>query len=609
MSTREIIVDSFAGGGGASLGIAWAVGRAPDIAINHNEHALALHALNHPSTKHVNEDVWKADLRKLVGRKKVGLLWASPDCTDFSRAKGGTPVRKEIRSLAWIVVKWADQIKPRIICLENVREFADWGPIVPLWQCKACDWKGTEGQATLVRVRRRCPRCESLRLAKVQVLDKSGELVDAMTPDPAKRGFHFKRWLGRLRNLGYNVQYKTMDAADYGAPTHRKRLFLVARRDGQPIVWPEPTHGNPKKLADTPLFDRLLPWRTAAKCIDWSIPCPSIFDRKTPLKPNTERRVAHGLVRYVLENPKPFIVNIERSQSGFRGQQVNDPLGTVTAQPKGGKHSLVTPYIVKCNHGVDHFRGQPLEQPLSSVTGKHGYGVVAPVISQLAHGTGKGGLRSNNALDPLGTVHAGGGNHAMVAAMLAKFRGDSKGASLDDPMPTITSGAGATRPAGAAHALGVNAVYLARFNHGEKQWSPVDEPLGTITSQVNKFGLVYAFLMKYYGSGGQWGMPYDPLGTIPTKQRFGLVMVEIQPGQLEPAVALHVDGVGDCIVADIGLRMLTPRELARAQGFPDTYELRGPLYRQVAMIGNSVSPPMARAIVEANYCREVSHYG
>ncbi|MFA5266220.1 MAG: DNA cytosine methyltransferase, partial [Opitutaceae bacterium] len=275
--TREIIVDSFAGGGGASLGIAWATGRAPDIAINHDAAALAMHAKNHPDTLHVQEDVWKADLRQLVGGRPVGLLWASPDCRHFSRAKGDKPVSPSIRSLAWVCVRWATQVRPRCIMLENVREFAEWGPLVPAFRCAECAWRGTEGQAKLARTRRRCPRCNSLRLKQ----------TDQWLVNPDKKGLTFRRWLGRLRNLGYAVQYKTLDAADFGAPTHRRRLFLIARCDGRPIEWPEHTHGDPKKLGDMPLFTKLKPWRTAAECIDWSIPCRSIFDRKTPLKENS----------------------------------------------------------------------------------------------------------------------------------------------------------------------------------------------------------------------------------------------------------------------------------------------------------------------------------
>lgn len=581
MAKQGLIIDSFAGGGGASLGIAWALGRSPDIAVNHDGPALAMHEANHPDTRHVLEDVWRANLRSLIGRRKVDLLWASPDCRHFSRAKGSKPVSKKIRSLAWVICRWAEQVRPRVIVLENVREFADWGPLVPVYRCRSCDWRGTEGQAKLARVHRRCPRCNASRLIQ----------TDEHRPDPNRRGLTFRRWTGRLRNLGYEVAYKTLDAADYGAPTHRRRLFLVARCDGRPIEWPEASHADPAKLDDQPLFSRLKPWRTAAECIDWSLPCPSIFDRQRPLADKTMRRIAMGLWRYVLNDPQPF--------------------------------------IVRCDHGGDHFRGQSIDQPLSTVTGHHGFGVVAPVLSKY-HGQKAGESRCHSldrgfaTLDtqnrfglvaatlakfyggvvghsidkPIGTVTAVD-HHGLVAANLVKFRGESNGASVDQPMPTVTSGAGAARPAGAAHALGIASAYLARFNHGEKQWNGMDEPLGTITSQGNKFGLVYAFLVKYFGTA--IGQPLDePLHTQTGKHRFGLVAVEVAPGQHEPAVAIDVPGIGPCVIADIGLRMLSPRELARAQGFPDTYLLTGSKSNQVARLGNSVPPQLAEAMVRAN---------
>jgi DNA (cytosine-5)-methyltransferase 1 len=310
---EEIIVDTFAGGGGASDGISQALGREVDVAINHDEAAIRMHEANHPKTKHYIEDVWKAAPRMVTGGRPVGLLWASPDCKHFSRAKGGKPVSKNIRSLAWVVCRWAAEAQPRIIILENVREFADWGPLVPRWACADCPWKGTEGQAKLAqpRHRRRCPECESSRLS-----EEAGTLI----PDPKRKGLTFRRFTGRLRNLGYEVDHKVLNAADYGAPTHRRRLFLVARRDGKAIRWPEPTHGDPKKLKDDMLG--LKPYRTAAECIDWSLPCPSIFDRKKPLADATLRRIAHGIKRYVLDNPKPFIVPMT-------GPRAEEPMQTV----------------------------------------------------------------------------------------------------------------------------------------------------------------------------------------------------------------------------------------------------------------------------------------
>lgn len=449
LSPQELVIDSFAGGGGASLGIAWALGRAPDIAINHCPDAIAMHAANHPDTHHVREDVWRTDLRRLVGRRPVGLLHASPDCRHFSRAKGGKPVEKSIRSLAWIVCRWAEQVRPRVITMENVREFTGWGPIVPRWRCESCGWGGTEGQATLVRRKRRCPRCESGQLHQ----------TSDQIPDPARQGLTFRRWLGRLRNLGYEVQYRVLDAADYGAPTHRRRLFVVARRDGEPIEWPEPTHAAPERLDDMPLFGRLKPYRTAAECIDWSQPCPSIFGRPKPLADKTLRRIAEGLRRYVLECPEPFIVPM--THAGER-------------------------------------RNHPLTEPLPTITG------------------------------------ANRGELALVRPFLDRY-------GLDPARPLH-------RP-------------------------------------PDRSALVAAFLIKYFGTSLAQ-RPQDPLATVTARDRFGLVLVRLQ-GQ-------------PYLIRDIGLRMLAPRELARAQGFPDTYQLTGTKTSQVARLGNSVCPHVAAALVRAN---------
>jgi DNA (cytosine-5)-methyltransferase 1 len=581
----ELIIDSFAGGGGASLGITWALGRHPDVAINHDAAAITMHKANHPTTTHYTEDVWKLSPRQVTGGKPVGLLWASPDCKHFSRAKGAKPVEKKIRSLAWVVVRWAVESKPRLIMLENVREFEEWGPLVPRWVCRNCSWKGTEGQATLERQRRTCPHCDSLALTK------TAELM----PDPDRKGLTFKRFTGRLRNLGYEIQWRVLNAADYGAPTHRRRLFLIARRDGGQIVWPTPTHGDPKRAE----VHGLLPWRMAAQCIDWTLPCPSIFDRKKPLVAATLRRIAHGIKRYVLDNPRPFIVDM--------------PLGTVTMQ--GNRFNLVTPYMVRCNHGGEHFRGQSVEQSMCTLTASrdahavitpvlskyHGqkvdedrcqspgapiktldtqnrYGVIAPTLIQTSYGERPGQApRQLNLFAPLGTVVAGGTKHAMVAAYLAKHFGGVVGVPVDTPLPTT--------PARGTQNQVVTAN-LVHLNHGEKQWAAVDEPLRAIVAGGNHAFLVYSFLVKYFGTA--IGQAVDePLHTITEKDRFGVVTVEI-------------DGM-TYVMVDIGMRMLTPRELARCQGFPDSYLLTGSNTNQVAKIGNSVSPQPAMALVKENF--------
>lgn len=531
MRDDELIVDSFAGGGGASLGITWALGRGPDVAINHDPEAIAMHTANHPRTRHYTEDIWKADPRRVVGGRPVGLLWSSPDCKHFSRAKGGKPVEKGIRSLAWVVIRWAAEARPRVIILENVREFADWGPLVPRWWCP-CGWKGTEGQAALARARRRCPECHSAQLrVDYQVL----------VPDPGRKGLTFRRFVGRLRGLGYAVEWRNLNAADYGAPTHRRRLFLVARCDGRPIVWPEPTHGPPGQVGERALFGPARqPWRTAAECIDWSLPCPSIFDRKRPLAEKTLRRIAAGVRRYVLEAAQPFLVNLTHHGSD-RVEPVTEPFRTITAANRGEK------------------------------------AVICPTLIQTGYGERAG--QAPRALDlqaPLGTVVGNGTKHALVAAFLAKHFGGVVGHGPDRPLGTVT--------AKDHHSLvAANLLYL---NAGPNPATNCEVPLRTVTSGGQHAALVYSFLMKYFGSGGQWQLPCGPLHTATSKARFGLVTVTIE-GQTYALV-------------DIGLRMLTPRELARAQGFPDDYALTGSKTSQVARVGNSVSPVMAQALVAAN---------
>lgn len=711
---RELIVDSFAGGGGASLGIAWATGRHPDVAINHEPAAIAMHAANHPKTKHYTEDVFEVSPRAVTRGRPAGLLWSSPDCKHFSRAKGSKPVNKNIRGLAWVVVKWATQVAPRVIILENVREFQDWGPLVPAWKCGGCGWTGTEGQAKLLRRRRACPRCDSVKLAE----------TDEKLPDPSRKGLTFKQFVGRLKARGYEVAWKVLNAADFGAPTHRRRLFLVARNDGEPIVWPDPTHGDPKAIGTDLFFTDLKPWRTAVECIDWSIPCPSIFERKKPLTEKTLRRIAAGIKRYVIDKARPYLVDMQRVN---RPRGTDEPVGTVTTQ--GNKFNLVTPIVTPVTHAGErrsHEMGEPLptvtganrgelavvcpiitpvrshggggndaapaEQPLRSVTctkrgefavvapvvarigqtgGNGGYAndpaeplttvtskaehiLVAPVLTNLGHGDGLDGrdrgLRANMPDQPLGTVHAGGGSFAVIAPTLMRHFGKSAdGASVEAPVVTITAGgmgkqvliaptlvqtgygeapgqapraldieaplgtavAGGQkyalcaaflakhyggvvghspdRPLGTVTAVdhhSIVAANMVHLNHGDKTASGADEPARTVTASGTHAALVYSFLTKYYRNavGQELG---EPLHTLTTADRFGLVTVTI-------------DGQPYAIV-DIGMRMLRPRELARAQGFPDSYTLTGSATSQVKRIGNSVPPHLAQAVAAVNF--------
>lgn len=530
----ELVIDNFAGGGGASLGIERALGRAVDVAINHSRDAVAMHQANHPATLHHCEDVWHAKPAEIAAGRPVGLCWFSPDCRHFSNAKGGKPVQKKIRGLAWVVVRWAKRVQPRVIMLENVREFLTWGPLGP-----------------------------------------------DDRPCPIRKGVTFKRWVGQLRSLGYAVEWKILNAADFGAPTNRKRLFLVARRDGEPIVWPEPTHGP----------GRGKPHRAAAECIDWSIPCPSIFLTKEEAKPlglirplaeKTMRRIAMGVRRYVLENPRPFLVQVNHGGDDFRGQEADAPLPTVT-----GRHGfgVVAPFVV-AQHGERD--GQPprthgVGRPWPTVT-PQGFVLASAYISKYF-----GGVVGSGVDRPLGTVTAIDHN-AVVAANLVQYNGQKgnevRGKGLGDPINTVT---GDPR-------FALVSSHLTKF-YGTSTGSAMTEPAPTVTGQGNHVGEVRAFLTKYYGTRSVGQGLADPLHTVTGADRFGLVTIAGEPYQ----------------IVDIGLRMLRPRELYRAQGFPDDYVIapivRGkamPVSAQVKLCGNSVPPQLSEALVRANFATEAA---
>lgn len=471
-----LVVDNFAGGGGASTGIEMALGRPVDIAINHNPAALTMHAANHPSTRHYVEDVWQVDPRAVTRGQPVDLAWFSPDCTHFSKAKGAAPRSSKTRGLAWVAVKWAAQVRPAVICLENVEEFRDWGPL------------GDDGQ-----------------------------------PIKERRGEIFDLFLEALREQGYNVEHRELTACDYGAPTTRKRFFLVARSDGQAVAWPQKTHGI-----------GLTPYRTAAECIDWSIPCPSIFNRPKPLAENTLRRIAKGVVKYVLSNPSPFIVSLNHTASYyqyFRGQDVSAPLGTMT-QRNG--YALVTPYLMsyygdKQNSG--DFRGSGVNDCLHTQTTANRHALVSVFLNK--HYSGVVGSDMH---DPINTITSVD-HHSLAACFLERQFGASIGQGADTPMHTVMPGGS------------------------------------------GKTGIVAAFLDKH--------------ATCTTRDRFGLVTVTI---------------AGETYaIVDIGMRMLQPRELYNAQGFPASYIINPPYQgkpltktAQVQMAGNSVCPPVAAALVQAN---------
>ncbi|TCK44024.1 DNA (cytosine-5)-methyltransferase 1 [Paraburkholderia sp. BL8N3] len=535
----ELIVDNFAGGGGASTGLERAFGRAVDVAINHDVEAIAMHTANHPHTAHYCESVFDVDPETITGNQPVALVWLSPDCKHFSKAKGGKPVSKKIRGLAWIALRWAAKVKPRVIMLENVEEFKTWGPL-------AADGK----------------------------------------PCPKNKGRTFRSFVNALKRHGYVVDWRELRACDFGAPTIRKRLFLVARRDHLPIVWPAQTHGDPN--SDAVKSGRLQPWRTAAECIDWSVPCPSIFERERPLADATMRRIAKGIMKFVVNSDDPFIVPIAHYNGSTPVHASTEPLRTVTSHPKGGSLAVVAPTLIHVTHqGSD--RTATADAPIATVTGAHRgeQALVSATLIQTGYGEREGQAPRAPGLEkPLGTAVAGGIKHALVSAFLAKHYGghETPGASLDDPTSTVT--------ATDHHALVTsNLVKLRNNQYGQD----VHEPMPTLTAGGGHVGEVRAFLIKYYGNDKDGVDLRDPLHTIPTHDRFGLVTIHGE----------------DYAIVDIGMRMLTPRELARAQGFPDSYVL-DPLFNgkplskssQVRMIGNSVCPDVAMALIVANFAHE-----
>ena len=576
---HELVVDLFAGGGGASTGIEQAIGRHVDVAVNHDREAISLHTANHPQTRHFCSDVFEVDPLTVTEGQPVGLLWASPDCKHFSKAKGGKPVSKKIRSLAWVVVKWAKAVQPRVICLENVEEFQTWGPL-------AADGR----------------------------------------PCPQRKGKTFALWVAQLRNLGYAVEWRELRACDYGAPTIRKRLFLVARRDGQPITWPSPTHAQPDANGKVP--PGMQPWRTAADCIDWNIPAPSIFDRARPLADATCRRIAKGIVRYVYQAAQPFVAPFpaEARHEPTRPSTLRHPSGP-SPHPgqRNGEH--IWDNDRRGMQGATGMAG-PIPEPAGSAAGTETARAHIATLIQTGYGERPGQAPRVPGLDkPLGTV-VSGQKHALVSAFLAKHYTGVVGSDMADAMGTVTtvdhhslvtahmvtidnqtSSGGHTAITAPLkttvtenrHAVvTANLVHMGhgegkdgtkRFSHGVRD---VAQPLNTVTASGATAGLVQAFLVKYYGTDQDPAMR-EPLHTVTTKDRFGLVTVRGQAYQ----------------IADIGLRMLTPRELYRAQGFPESYVInRGaagePITKtaQVRMCGNSVCPPLARAIVAANYAEQ-----
>ena len=555
----ELLVDEFACGGGMSEAIEQATGRHVDIAVNHDEDACSMHAANHPQTEHHWKDVFEVCPRRATKGRAVGLLHLSPDCTHHSQARGGQPRSKKLRGLAWIGVRWAGIKRPRIITLENVKQILQWGPLIA----------------------KRCPKTG--RVVKLDgTVAVEGERVPVqqqhLVPDPRHAGRTWRAFVRALEHLGYTVEARVLCAADYGAPTTRSRLFMVARCDGAPIVWPEPTHfKNPAKGQKR--------WRSAAECIDWSIPGKSIFEREKPLADATLRRVAHGMKRYVLDSADPFIVQIANwSRDGVTSAR--DPLSTVTAWPRGGSHAVVAPVMVQAGHG----QGTPdaprrshgnksVREPVGTVTASGGGQAVAlGTLVQMGYGEREGQApRALDARQPLGTV-VGAGKFAAVTAFVEQANGGfnaTPARDARDPLSTSTATGSQQRLVTAT----------------------VVEP--TLTPSQEEGALrCAAFLIRYYGQGGQLGDMREPMSTSTTKDRLALVTVWLRGTPY--------------VIVDIQLRMLTPRELYNANGFPKTYIIdRGHDGRvfskstQVRMCGNAVPPPLGRAVIEANWDSKV----
>ncbi len=510
MINGELIIDNFAGGGGASTGIELATGKSVDIAINHDPEAVKMHRANHPYTKHYCESVWDVDPVKACGGKPVALAWFSPDCKHFSKAKGGKPKDKKIRGLAWVALRWAALVRPRVIMLENVEEFMTWGP-----------------------------------------------LNRGHRPVKAKQGTTFRKFLAQLAALGYRVEYKVLNAADYGTPTMRKRFFLVARCDGQPVVFPEPTHA-PAGSAEAAAGIKQ-PYVGAWTQIDFSLPCPSIFDTAEeirekygiravrPLAAKTMERIARGLKKFVIDSAEPFVVQVNHTGSS-----------------------------------ADYCSS--MEEPLRVITSKHGFGIVEPYIVPIGYGEKEGQKpRIHDIGEPLPTV-VGSGKHYLCAPCLIQYHsatteGGTRGQEVKAPIMTVD----------ASNRYGLVTSFLSKF-YGQGTGQDLREPLHTVTTSAGHFGEVRAFLLKYYnGAVGQ--DIKEPLHTVTTDDRFGLVTIKGE----------------DYMIADIGLRMLEPRELYGCQGFPPDYiidhDLSGRAYprsEQVRRCGNAVCPPIPAALVRAN---------
>lgn len=551
MINGELIVDNFAGGGGASTGIEMATGYSVDIAINHDPEAIRMHKTNHPNTKHYCESVWDIDPVEVCGGHPVALAWFSPDCKHFSKAKGGKPKDKNIRGLAWVALRWAALVRPKMIMLENVEEFKTWGP-----------------------------------------------LNRGHRPIKAKQGDTYRKFIQQLNDLGYEVQTQELVAADYGAPTMRKRFFLIARCDGRPIIWPEPTHGP--RDSEKVKAGLLKPYIGAYTQIDFSKPCPSIFDSKQeiwekygiraqrPLAEKTMKRIARGLQKFVLDNLEPFLIQVNHGGGDDRHlKDLKEPMPTMTGKNGFG---VVQPYITMIGQtGFTQDRSKDIREPLTTIVSKNEHCLIEPILSPY--------IMCNNANNVGGDIKDGlptittGNRNFMVAPTLIQYHsetasGEARGQKLEEPIMTVDS---SNRYGLVSAFCQEYAAYLVQMNNN-CDGKDITKPIPTITAGDGHFGEVRAFLVKYYGRGTGQDIK-EPLDTITSNDRFGLVTIQ---------------GV-DYAIVDIGLRMLEPHELYGCQGFPDDYiidhDYSGKSYprsEQVKRCGNAVCPPIPSALVRAN---------
>ncbi|MDR0204967.1 MAG: DNA cytosine methyltransferase [Delftia acidovorans] len=587
----KLVIDLFAGGGGASTGIEQAIGRPVDVAINHDADAIGMHEVNHPQTRHYRSDIREVDPLAVTKGELVGLLHASPDCTHHSQALGGQPRNGEIRSLAWIVIRWAGKTQPDVITLENVEQMMQWSPLI------AKRDPATGRAITLDRITDPATGKTTFRVADPgEVVPRGNQFL---VPDPKRKGRNWRHFIQALRDLGYKVEWRVICNATLGSRSTRTRLYLIARRDGLPIVWPAQTHWKNPKAGQKP-------FRQAAECIDWSIPGQSIFGRKKELAPATMRRIAHGLDKFVLNSPQPFIVNMAH---GGKIEMLDRPMSTIATE-KGGCRALVSPTLIQMGYG--EAKGQAprvldLSQPLgTAVAGGIKHAVSGAYLVQAGHGEGKdGGKRwshgANDIKGPLGTVTASGGGQSLASAFMVQANGgfnSTPARDVRDPVSTVTT-SGSQQQLIAAHLCTLRRNSVGR---------DMREPLPTVTAGAEHHALIQyhlspeqeagalrcaAFLMRYHASGGQWADLRDPMTTITTRDRLALVTVWLKG---EPWV-----------IVDITLRMLVPRELYNAQDFPPGYVIDRtasgkPLTKtaQVKMVGNSVSPVPMEQIVSLN---------